>query len=146
MASRYPLMPALPALVWLLAASPAPAQQVRAEVRIATGPVAGRVVIGDRGYLPARVVVVDRGPRVVVKRRGSDRTIIIDEDRRRAHRQHGRHHKRHVRGYWDPRTNRFYFERWNSRLRPVLFCEHGKQYHLLDDIRDDHYDRSRRYD
>lgn len=140
----------LPVLALLLSASSAPAQDVRADIRIGTGPISGRVVIGERRHIPARVVVVDRAPRrperVIVERRGARRIIVIDDDRRRALREHGRHDRRHVRGYWDPRTNEFYFERWHPRLRPVLFCEHGNKYHLIEGWYDDRYDRSRRGD
>lgn len=149
MTARHATMMALPALALLFAASPAPAQDVRADIRIGSGPVSGRIVIGDRRAIPARVVVVDRGPRyverVIVERREARRVIVIDEDRRRALRQHGNHHKRHVRGYWDPRTNEFAFQRWHPRMRAVLFCEHGQKYHLIEDGHDDRYDRGRRW-
>lgn len=153
MTARHATMMALPALALLFAASPAPAQDVRADIRIGTGPVQGRVVIGGRDRYGdrdrGRVVVVDRGPRVyervVVERRRSNRVIVIDEDRRKAERQHRNHEKRYVRGYWDPRTNQFGFERWRPGLRAVLFCEHGNKYHLIDGMYDDRYDRGRRY-
>lgn len=147
MTTRRVSLMALPALALLLAAAPASAQDVRAEIRIGTGPISGRVVIGERRHIPARVVVVDRAPRraerVIVERRGARRIIVVDEDRRRVLREHGRHDRRHVRGYWDPRTNEFYFERWHPRLRPVVFCEHGNRYHLIEGWYDDRYDRSR---
>lgn len=154
MTARHATMIALPALALLLTASPVPAQDVRADIRIGRGPVQGRVVIGDRDRYDdrdrGRVVVVDRGPRVyervIVERRRSNRVIVIDEDRRKVERQHRNHEKRYVRGYWDPRTNQFGFERWRPGLRPVLFCEHGNKYHLLDGMYDDRYDRGRRYD
>ena len=152
MTARHATMMALPALALLLAASPAPAQDVRADIRIGTGPVQGRVVIGDRDRYRDRDRgrVVDRGPRVyervVVERRRSNRTIVIDEDRRKVERQHRNHQKQYVRGYWDPRTNQFGFERWRPGLRAVLFCEHGNKYHLLDGMYDDRYDRGRGYD
>jgi len=151
MTTRYATVMTVPALALMLAASPAPAQDVRADVRIRTGPVTGRVVIGDdrRAPPPARVIVVDRGReqgRRVMDHRGSNRIIVVDRDRGHSARAHGKHYKRHVRGYLDPRTDRFYFTRWRSGLREVLFCEHGNKYHLVEAGRQERFDRARPYD
>lgn len=151
MMTRHATRLALPALALMLAASPAAAQDVRADVRIRTGPVTGRVVIGDDRHAPppARVIVVDRGRergREIVDYRGSNRIIIVDRDRGHSARAHGKHYKRHVRAYWDPRSERFYFERWRPGLREVLLCEHGNKYHLLESGRDDRWYRDDRRD
>lgn len=140
MARRATLL-ALPVLVLLAAAVPASAQDVRADVRIRTGPVDGRVVIGDDGrYDPRerdRVIVVERDRRdsdrsVIVARRGARRVTIVEDFRGKSQRAHARHDDRHIVAYWDPRRDEYGFQRWRSGLRPVLLCEHGNKLYVLD--------------
>jgi hypothetical protein len=80
----------------VLMASSLPAQQVSADVVIRSGPVAGRVVVGD-GYSTYRrppVVVYQRpvARRVVVVEHYGPRVVAVE----RVHRhKHARHWKRH---------------------------------------------------
>jgi hypothetical protein len=80
----------------VLIASSLQAQQVSADVVIRSGPVAGRVVVGD-GYSTYRrppVVVYERpvARRVVVVERYGPRVVVVE----RVHRnKHARHWKRH---------------------------------------------------
>jgi hypothetical protein len=159
---------ALPVLAALLSVGSASAQDVRAEVQIRTGPVSGRVVIGDDPYRYPRerdrVVVVERNRRpsdrvVVVERRNARRVTIVEDFRGNSQRAHARHENRHVVAFWDPRRDEYGFQRWRAGLRPVLLCEHGGKFYVLDrgylardryrdfdrddyrDDRDDRYDR-----
>jgi len=129
---------ALPTVALILAAAPASGQDVRADVRIRTGPVDGRVVIGGDVRHPRereRVIIVDRdrrGPdRVVVERRSARRVTIVEDFRADVQRSHARHDNRHVVAYWDPRRDEYGFQRWRAGLRTVLLCEHGDKYYLL---------------
>jgi hypothetical protein len=157
---------ALPVLAALLSFGSASAQDVRAEVQIRTGPVAGRVVIGGDPYRypreRQRVVVVERNrrpnDRVVVERRNARRVTIVEDFRGNSQRAHARHENRHVVAYWDPRRDEYGFQRWRAGLRPVLLCEHGSKFYVLDrgylardryrdfDRDDDRYGRDDRYD
>ena len=143
---------ALPVLMLLLAAAPAPAQDVRAEVQIRTGPILGRILIGgDRHRVEPRerVVVVERarrpGERIVVERRNTRRVTIVEDFRANTQRSHARHDKRHVTAWWDPRTDQYGFQRWRSGLQRVTLCEHGNKFYVLGDHYDDH-DRDWRRD
>lgn len=134
------------ALMLMLAATPAAAQDVRAEVQIRTGPVLGRILIGDRR--PAtreRVVVVERGrrpgERIVVERRDTRRVRIVEDFRANTQRSHARHDNRHVTAWWDPRTDQYGFQRWRSGLERVTLCEHGDKFYVLSDRYDRDHDR-----
>ena len=85
-------------LTALALAAPLHGQQVAADVVVRSGPVAGRVVIGD-GYSTYRrpVVVYRRAPeRVIVVERAAPRVVIVE----RVHRRHGRHaHQWRKHGY-----------------------------------------------
>jgi len=153
MTARRTTSLALPALALLLAASPASAQDVRADVRIRTGPVDGRVVIDtdrDRPRESQRVIVVDRDrrrdDRVVVERRSSRRVTIVEDFRGNSQRAHARHDNRHVVAFWDPRRDEYGFRPWRSGLRRVLLCEHGDKYYVLSGPYADRYDRDDRWD
>lgn len=151
MTARRAALLALPTLALILAAAPAAAQDVRADVRIRTGPVDGRVVIGGDTRYPRereRVIVVDRdrrGPdRVVVERRSSRRVTIVEDFRAGTQRSHARHDNRHVVAYWDPRRDEYGFQRWRAGLRTVLLCEHGDKFYVLAGPYADRYDRDDR--
>ncbi len=159
MIARLSLTLALPVLVSVLSAGTVAAQDVRAEVQIRTGPVSGRVVIGDRDRYPRereRVVVVERSRRpndrvVVVERRNARRVTIVEDFRANTQRAHARHDNRHVMAYWDPRRDEYGFQRWRSGLRPVLLCEHGGKFYVLERGylergRDQRYERDGWYD
>lgn len=144
---------ALPVLMLLLAAAPAPGQDVRAEVQIRTGPVLGRILIGGdrhRDDRRERVIVVDRAPRrgerIVVHRRDTRRVTIVEDFRANTQRSHARHDNRHVTAWWDPRTDQYGFQRWRSGLQRVTLCEHGDKFYVLADRYDDDHDRGWRRD
>ncbi len=152
MMTRHAAPVAIPALILLLAATPAPAQDVRAEVQIRTGPVLGRILIGEDRYRiepRERVVVVERvrrpGERIVVERRNTRRVTIVEDFRANKQRSHARHDNRHVTAWWDPRTDQYGFQRWRSGLQRVTLCEHGDKFYVLGDRYDDH-DRDWRRD
>jgi len=153
MTARRATSLALPALALILGASPATAQDVRADVRIRTGPVAGRVVIDtdrDRPRESHRVIIVDRDRhrdgRVVVERRSPRRVTIVEDFRGGSQRAHARHDNRHVVAFWDPRRDEYGFRPWRSGLRRVLLCEHGDKYYVLSGPYADRHDRDDRDD
>lgn len=138
---------ALPALMVMLAAAPASAQDVRAEVQVRTGPVLGRILIGERRPEPReRVIVVERerrpAERIVVERRDTRRITIVEDFRGNSQRAHARHDNQHLTAWWDPRTDQYGFHRWRSGLRRVMLCEHGSKFYVLAD----RYSYSHRYD
>lgn len=131
----------------LLTTIPVQAQRVRAEVIVGTGPVSGRVVIGEPhhryrdGYVhryPARRVIVERH---------SPRIIVVERIHRgRGHYQHHRHRDfRHVRAYYDS-DRQAYYDSYRPGLRQVIVYQRdGRYYHRDDDHfrdrdRDDYYD------
>lgn len=129
-----------------LAAAPAQAQRVAADVIIRSGPVAGHIVVdhGYSSYTGETVVVHRRAPRrvVVVEHRGP-RVIVVDRFR---HRKHWKHWKRH--GY-RPVTVYYASGRYYDRHRPgvrevIVYERDGRYYRGWDDDRfDRHRDRDR---
>lgn len=154
MRARSMLLTTASTLGVLLTAAPATAQDVRADIRIRTGPVTGRVIVGGeprRSGTRERVVVVTRdrdwrptGRVVVGPRRESRRVTIVEDFRANVQRNHARHGNRHVVAWWDPRRDEYGFQRWRAGLRRVLLCEHGDKFYVLGDDHLDWYDRGRR--
>lgn len=135
-------------LASLLAAAPAVAQSVAADVLIRSGPVAGRVVVGN-GYSTYRrpSVIVDRRPvarRVVIVERYAPRVIVVERvPRHRSSRAWARHGYRPITLYYiDGR----YYDRWNDRwprATEVVVYERGGRYYVSDcEERWRHHDRS----
>ncbi|MDZ4674927.1 MAG: hypothetical protein SGI84_10760 [Gemmatimonadota bacterium] len=141
----------VPAMMLILVAAPAAAQDVRAEVQIRTGPVLGRILIGERRpERRERVMVVERdrrpGERIVVERRDTRRVTIVEDFRANTQRSHARHDNRHVAAWWEPRSDQYGFQRWRSGLQPVTLCEHGDKFYVLGDRYGDDHDRGWRRD
>ena len=116
--------------------------QVAADVIVRSGPVAGRVVVGD-GYSSYR--------RPVVYRRAPVRVIVVERVYVRYHRLAKQWHKRGFRPvvlYY--RDGRYYDRRVRGGpvVREVVVYEHaGQYYHECDERdRDDRYDGSRHYE
>jgi hypothetical protein len=116
-------------------------QQVAADVVLRSGPVAGRVVIGD-GYSTYR--------RPVVYRRAPARIIVVERVHRRYHRNaHWRKHGfRQIVVYY--RDGRYYdrdVRGWPRMQEVVVYERDGRFYRECDDDfggdRYDRYDRDR---
>jgi hypothetical protein len=116
-------------------------QQVAADVVLRSGPVAGRVVIGD-GYSTYR--------RPVVYRRAPARIIVVERVHRRYHRNaHWRKHGfRQIVVYY--RDGRYYdrdVRGWPGMQEVVVYERDGRFYRECDDDfggdRYDRYDRDR---
>ena len=136
-------------LLPLLAAAPSSAAaQVAADVVVAGGPVAGRVVIG-RPYPPPVYVA----PRVVYAERHAPEVIVVE---RRAH----RHPRGHAHGYWRKHGFRpvvvyeargVYYDRWYRGipgLHEVVVYERDGRYYRDWDYPPSYYstyDGGRRY-
>lgn len=119
---------------WLLSGlalitAPAQSQQVSADVIVRSGPVAGRVVIGDGYSTYHRHAEYRRPParRVVVVERYAPRLVVVE----RVHRhERGRSWKRHgfrpvVLYYVDGR----YYDRPIRYAREILVYERGGRYY-----------------
>jgi hypothetical protein len=143
------LLTALP----LMAAPRVEAQRVNADIWIGTGPVAGRVHIGDDPYdryelrrrHDRQVVIVQ--PRVIVVER------IRPRGRGWSHKAYGRfrQHARVIVVYYDARGGRWYDRPFRRGMQEVRVYERGGRYFWIDaDRRDwerDYRDRSNdRYD
>ena len=134
-------------LATLLAAAPATAQNVAADVLVRSGPVAGHVVIGDGYSTYRRPVVVERRPvarRVVVVERYAPRVIVVEGvHAHRSSRAWARHGYRPVTLYYlDGR----YYDRWSDRwprAAEVVVYQRGDRYYVSDcEERWRHHDRS----
>jgi hypothetical protein len=116
--------------------APLHGQQVAADVVLRSGPVAGRVVIGD-GYSTYR--------RPVVYRRAPERVIIVERVHRRHHRNaHWRKHgyRQVVVYYRDGRYYDRYVRGWPGMQEVVVYERDGRYYRECDDdFRSDRYDR-----
>jgi hypothetical protein len=116
--------------------APLHGQQVAADVVLRSGPVAGRVVIGD-GYSTYR--------RPVVYRRAPERVIIVERVHRRHHRNaHWRKHgyRQVVVYYRDGRYYDRYVRSWPGMQEVVVYERDGRYYRECDDdFRGDRYDR-----
>jgi hypothetical protein len=116
--------------------APLHGQQVAADVVLRSGPVAGRVVIGD-GYSTYR--------RPVVYRRAPERVIIVERVHRRHHRNaHWRKHgyRQVVVYYRDGRYYDRYVRSWPGMQEVVVYERDGRYYRECDDdVRSDRYDR-----
>lgn len=139
-------------LASLLAAAPAAAQNIAADVLVRSGPVAGHVVVGN-GYSTYRrpVVIVERrrvARRVVVTERYAPRVVVVERiHRHRSSRAWARHGYRPVTLYYiDGR----YYDRWNDRwprATEVVVYERGGRYYTSDcEGRGRHYDHDRNWD
>ncbi len=146
------------ALVPLLFAPTAEAQRVQADIRIFGGPVAGRVVIGDRYggrprvpyYAPRRVYVErvyfrDHGRRVGwYKKFRRAPVVVVYYDRRddrfydgfRPGLQEIRVYEQDDRYYW-PQDDRYYDDRYDPRYDDRYDDRYGGRY---DGRYDDRYD------
>lgn len=129
-------------LAALSLATPLSAQRVSADVAIRSGPVAGRVVVGD-GYSTYR--------RPMAYRRAPARIIVVERvylRHRAAFRHWQRHDYRAVVAYY--RDGRYYdrYLRGGPPMREVLIYERGGRYYDVCDERDsrDHYQGPSRYD
>jgi hypothetical protein len=122
--------------------APLQGQQVAADVVVRSGPVAGRVVIGD-GYSTYRrpVVVYRRAPeRVIVVERAAPRMVVVE----RVHRRHGwRAHQWRKHGYHavtvyyrDGRYYDRYFRDWPAMREVVVYERNGRYYRPCDDDRE----------
>jgi hypothetical protein len=119
-------------LTALALVAPLHGQQVAADVVVRSGPVAGRVVIGD-GYSTYRRPVV-------VYRRAPERVIVVE----RVHRRHGRHaHQWRKHGYHavtvyyrDGRYYDRYVRGWPAMREVVVYERDGRYYRECDDGRD----------
>ncbi len=124
-------------LLSMVLAAPLPAQRVGADVSVRSGPVAGRVVIGDQHSSYRRT-----SARRVVVERHRPRVIVVE-----------RFHRHHHGGYWKRHGYRSvslyyvegrYYERYHgyhSGLREVVVYQRdGRYYRPCDD--DDHRDDS----
>ena len=123
------------------ATRPLSAQRVIADIRIGGGPVAGHVIIGDRGdyrprprgyeYERARVIRVER-------------VSFRDRGRRNGWFKDFRRHARIVVVYYDRRDDRYY-DRYYGRggLREIEVYERDGRFYRPDD--DDRYDNNDRY-
>lgn len=122
-----------------LIATPAQGQVVSGEVVVRSGPVAGRVVVGDEysSYRQAR--------RVVVVERYAPRVIVVQ----RMRHGHGKHWRRH--GYHRVVVyrvdGRYYDRHYPSRhgMQEVVLYEQDGRYYQVDDHRGyrdgrEHYD------
>jgi hypothetical protein len=122
--------------------TPLSAQRVSADVAIRSGPVAGRVVVGD-GYSTYR--------RRVVYRPVPARVIVVERVYLRHHaalRHWQRHGFRPVVVYY--RDGRYFdrYDRGGRPMREVVIYERGGRYYDVCDERDwhDHYQGPSRYD
>jgi hypothetical protein len=124
-------------LASLLAAAPASAQTVAADVLVRSGPVAGHVVVAD-GYSTYRrpEVIVHRRPvarRVVVIERYAPRVVVVTRvHQHRSSRAWARHGYRPVTLYYiDGR----YYDRWSDRwprAAEVVVYERDGRYYTAD--------------
>lgn len=138
-------------LIAVAFAAPLAAQQVAADVVFRSGPLAGRVVIGE-GYSTYRrpVVVYRRVPvrRVVVVERYAPRVIVVERVRQhRNSRQWRRQGYRPVTLYYG--EGRYYDRDFRDRpeVREVVVYERdGRYYRDCDDDRDDRRHHRDRYE
>lgn len=115
--------------------APLQGQQVAADVVLRSGPVAGRIVVGD-GYSTYR--------RPVVYRRAPERIIVIEKVYRRHHRNpHWRKHgyRQVIVYYRDGRYYDRYVRGWPAMQEVVVYERDGSYYRECDDD-----DRGYRYD
>jgi hypothetical protein len=122
--------------------APVRAQQVAADVVLRSGPVAGRVVIGD-GYSTYRRPVV-------VYRRAPERVIVVERVRRRPHRQpewRRLGYRQVVVFYRDGRYYDRYERGWPAMQEVVVYERDGRFYREWDDDhdRDHRNDRHERH-
>ena len=124
---------------------PLQAQQVAADVVLRSGPVAGRVVIGN-GYSTYRRPVVYRAPaRVIVVQRVVPRVVVVE---RLGHRNRGfarswrqQGYRQVVVFYRDGRYYDRYVRGWPEMREVVVYERHGRLYRAWDDDRDRRHDR-----
>jgi len=119
--------------------APLQGQQVAADVVLRSGPVAGRVMIGD-GYSTYRRPVV-------VYRRAPERVIVVERVHRRHHRhEHWRKHgyRQVVVYYRDGRYYDRYVRGWPAMQEVVVYERDGRFYRDCDDR--DRDDRDRDWD
>ena len=127
----------------LLSAPPVQAQRVSADILIGSGPVAGRVLIGNP-YPLHRDIYVQRYPvRRVVVERYAPRVIVVERFHRgRSRARFHRQNYRPVFVYYDGRSR--YYDRYQAGLREVRVYELDGRYYRVDDRYDRDYDT--RYD
>jgi hypothetical protein len=116
---------------------PLQAQQVSADVVLRSGPVAGRVVVGNGYSTYRRPVTYRRVPeRVIVVEREAPRVIVVERTKHR-HSHAARHWRKH--GYRTAvvyyRNGRYYDRavRGWPEMREVVVYERGGHYYRDDD-------------
>lgn len=122
-------------LLPLLAATPAQAQRVSADIIIGGGPVAGRITINDRNrYRPRPIRRVE--------------WVRVRDHRRDSWFRKMRQHARVMVVYYDRRDDCYYYDRFAPGLDEIRVYEEDGRYYRLDDDRyyDDRYDRYDRDD
>ncbi len=141
--SRFVVLGILSALP-MAGASQAGAQQVSADIRIGTGPVSGRVILGDDPYILRRRH--DRDVYIV-----QPRVIVVERIRPRGNGWHRGWYKQFRRDarlvviYYDRRSDRFY-DRGRPGYRQIEVWERGGRFYRFDDDRDDRDYRRDGYD
>src|SRR6478735_6731052 len=130
-------------LATLLAAAPAAAQNVAADVLVHSGPVVGQVTVGD-AYARYR-----RRPVVIVHRRPAARPVVVVErlHGHRSSRSWARQGYRPVTLYYrDGRYYDYWSERWPTAAEVVVY-ERGGRYYTADcEHRGRHHENERDWD
>jgi hypothetical protein len=139
-------------LATLLAAAPAAAQNVAADVLVHTGPVVGQVTVGDAyaTYRRRPAVIVHRRPvarPIVVVGYYAPRVVVVEQlHGHRSSRAWARQGYRPVTLYY---ANGRYYDRWNERwphADEVVVYERGGRYYTSNcEYRGQHHDGDHRH-
>ncbi len=121
---------ALFALAALALPAGAQAQQVSADISIASGPIAGRVIVGDEPY---------RHP--TYYHRPAYREVIVVREHRGRGWYHNHRGYRAVRVYYDAQRDCYYDRPYYRGLRAMIVYQNNGRYYYDGD----RYDRSDRY-
>lgn len=139
-------------LATLLAAAPAAAQTVAAEVLVRSGPVVGQVTVGDAyAAYRRRPVIVRRYPTarpIVVVEHYAPRVVVVERlHGHRSSRAWARQGYRPVTLYY---ADGRYYDRWNERwphADEVVVYERGGRFYRADcEHRGKHHDGDRRHE
>ena len=131
-------------LTSLAIARPVSAQRVIADIRIGGGPVAGHVIIGDRGEYRPRPRGYDGYGRYEPRIIRVERVYFRDRGCRYGWYKDFRRHARVVVVYYDRREDRYYDRGGRPGLREIEVFERDGRFYRPDD--DDRYDNDGRYD
>lgn len=128
---------ALVALVTAALPGTAHAQRVVADIRVGSGPVEGRVIVGDPVYRTPRT-------RVVIEARGHGRPLCREVAVVRFHGRRGWFHQRDYRAvtvWYDSDRDRYYDRNSGDRdgLREVIIYERGGRFYDDDRRHEDRY-------